>query len=96
MGKNHKKPTWYFWSGIKWQNTRGVGFLKNQADEEALRLKMSSPDDLEQRLKFLDPELSATHSRIDVLETICQANTDRIEALAKHQSKTDRGERPAQ
>ena len=46
-----------------------------------------------ERLNFLDPELEATHSRIDVLETICQANTDRIEAISKHQSKTDRGER---
>ena len=48
---------------------------------------------ISERLKFLEPELSATHSRIDVLETICQANTDRIEAISKHQFKADRGER---
>lgn len=48
---------------------------------------------ISERLNFLDPELEATHSRIDVLETICQANTDRIEAIAKRQSRSDRGER---
>ena len=45
-----------------------------------------------ERLRFLDPEFQSTNSRIDVLETICQANTDRIEAIAGHQTKTDRGE----
>lgn len=42
---------------------------------------MISSEVLDERLKFLDPELKATHSRIDILETICQANTDRIEAI---------------
>jgi hypothetical protein len=46
-----------------------------------------------ERLNFLDPQLEATHSRIDVLETICQANTDRIEAIAKDTSNTDRSAR---
>ena len=48
---------------------------------------------MDERLKFLDPELKATHSRIDILETICQANTDRIEAISKHVS-TAGGRRP--
>ena len=43
-----------------------------------------------ERLNFLDPELEATHSRIDVLETICKANTDRIENIANKQSKSNR------
>lgn len=42
---------------------------------------MISSEVLDERLKFLDPELKATHSRIDILETICQANTGRIEAI---------------
>ena len=52
-----------------------------------------------ERLNFLDPELEATHSRIDVLETICKANTDRIESVANRsksksnrQRRTDSGE----
>ena len=45
-----------------------------------------------ERLNFLDPEFEATHSRIDVLETICQANTDRIEAIANRQSKSSRSQ----
>ena len=43
--------------------------------------------ELDERLKFLDPELKATHSRIDVLETICQANTDRIETILANSPK---------
>ena len=44
-----------------------------------------------ERLNFLDPELEATHSRIDVLETICKANTDRIESVAnRSKSKSNR------
>ena len=54
---------------------------------------MISEAELDERLKFLDPELKATHSRIDILETICQANTDRIEAISKHVS-TAGGRRP--
>ena len=42
---------------------------------------MISEVEMDERLKFLEPELKATHSRIDILETICQANTDRIEAI---------------
>ena len=44
-----------------------------------------------ERLNFLEPELQATNSRIDIIETMCQANMDRIEAMSKHQSRTDRG-----
>ena len=47
-----------------------------------------------ERLNFLDPELEATHSRIDVLETICKANTDRIESVAnRSKSKSNRQRR---
>ncbi len=58
---------------------------------------VSSPEIVAERLRFLDPEFEATHSRIDVLETICQANTGSIEDLRRailrnQRSHEDRGE----
>ena len=69
---------------------RPLGMSSNHDNEGPLQGLINAR--ISERLNFLDPELEATHSRIDVLETICQANTDRIEAISKHQSKTDRGE----
>ena len=40
---------------------------------------------ISERLSFLEPELQATNSRIDMVETICQANMDRLEALSRTQ-----------
>ena len=36
-----------------------------------------------ERLKFLDPELESTNTRIEVLETICKANELKINSLSK-------------
>ena len=44
---------------------------------------------ISERLSFLEPELQATNSRIDMVETICQANMDRLEALSRSQSYKD-------
>ena len=37
-----------------------------------------------ERLRFLDPELQSTNTRIEVLETVCRANEDKIDQLSKN------------
>ncbi len=63
-----------------------------EVDDEAGRGREVAPEDVAERLQFLDPEIKATHSRIDILESICQSNTNRIEAVQKSQNKFGRGE----
>jgi hypothetical protein len=43
--------------------------------------------DHEERLKFLDPELKATHSRIDMVESVCDANTNQLQKLQSSKQK---------
>jgi hypothetical protein len=40
-------------------------------------------DGLEERIKFLDPELKSAHNRIDVLETFNEANAENIDKVRK-------------
>ena len=54
--------------------------------ERLARLESASLDH-EERLKFLDPELKATHSRIDIVESVCDANTNDLIKLRDAKSK---------
>ena len=36
-----------------------------------------------ERLRFLDPELESTNTRIEVLEALCKANENKINGLTK-------------
>ena len=54
--------------------------------EERLARLESVSFDHEERLKFLDPELKATHSRIDVVESVCDANTSALLKLRNTES----------
>lgn len=54
--------------------------------ERLARLESASLDH-EERLKFLDPELKATHSRIDIVESVCDANTNDLIRLRDVKSK---------
>ena len=37
-----------------------------------------------ERLKFLDPEMESTNTRIEVLEQLCKANENKIDGLSKN------------
>ena len=39
-----------------------------------------------ERLRFLDPELESTNTRIEVLEALCKANENKINGLTKARS----------
>jgi hypothetical protein len=41
--------------------------------------------DHEERLQFLDPQLKSTHSRIDAVESICDANTNDLIKMKRDQ-----------
>ena len=47
-----------------------------------------------ERLRFLDPELKSTQSRIEVLEILCQANDDKISNLTKDLSTVQMQKEP--
>ena len=46
--------------------------------EERLARLESASFNHEERLKFLDPELKSTHNRIEVIESVCEANTSQL------------------
>ena len=46
--------------------------------EERLARLESASFNHEERLKFLDPELKSTHNRIEVIESVCEANTSEL------------------
>ena len=54
--------------------------------ERLLKLENACYDH-EERLKFLDPELKATHSRIDIVESVCDANTNELDKLRSSKPK---------
>jgi hypothetical protein len=54
-------------------------------DDRLARLESISLDH-EERLKFLDPELKSTHSRIDVIESVCDANTNDLLKLKRQRT----------
>ena len=58
---------------------------RSSLEERLARLESVSFDH-EERLKFLDPELKATHSRIDVVESVCDANTSALLKLRNTES----------
>jgi hypothetical protein len=51
------------------------------------RLESASLDH-EERLKFLDPELKATHSRIDIVESVCDAHNNELIKLSKNRNNS--------
>lgn len=48
-------------------------------------------DVLEERIRFLDPELRSAHNRIDVLETCSESNAKTIERLERELQEGDTG-----
>lgn len=56
----------------------------NRGDDSETRSSSSSLEDvLEERIRFLDPELRSAHNRIDVLETCSESNAKTIERLER-------------
>ena len=56
----------------------------NRGDDSETRSSSSSLKDvLEERIRFLDPELRSAHNRIDVLETCSESNAKTIERLER-------------
>ena len=66
---------------------RSRSMIQPQSEPRDLQVVINTR--ISERLSFLEPELQATNSRIDMVETICQANMDRLEALSRSQSQKD-------
>ena len=62
---------------------RSRSMIQPQSEPRDLQVVINTR--ISERLSFLEPELQATNSRIDMVETICQANMDRLEALSRSQ-----------
>ena len=55
----------------------------------SLPLLSSLEDVLEERIRFLDPELRSAHNRIDVLETCSESNAKTIDRLERELQEGD-------